>query len=946
LRLGEGQYQRLLGQSGPLRYAAAPSPYPDRWPLAFKLAVAAGDVRASFPPDTADRQNALQLGPVLRSWQPTGDRGQYQYQVRGYFDPTRLSVALDPRTQMPLMTYRPAEATRVLDQAGRPVNPPQLLSGGLSPVSFLSAPPVLLTTMEGAVALAGDRAINAIQIKAKDAEHFTPETVARVQALAAEIERRTGLVAEVTMGSSPVGVLVQVPDRGWVEELWIHKNASVTTVQQVEFGYSSYAVLLIAVAALYTVVTALTGVNARRRELGVTIALGWPDRAMRSMVMGEQLLFALLAGALAALAATLAHAPPTMILVVLGLAVLIYLPAIWLSGLVAVRTAPGEALRWGDTAPGRRVVGGAGVVPLALSSLLGRPGRTLLTVVAIALPTALLILLTFIGRYLRGVLYTTITGQYAAMRVGPVQYAAGIVALAVAAVTAFDLIRQNAIDHRSERALLHALGWPQRWIAATMVAEGTLLGLAAGIAGELFGILLLALLYGFKVAGVAQIAAVAWLLPVLLGCLTGLASTLVEFRSWNRAGLAAVRPEEVSRSGRGYRVVGVTMLLVLLGCVGGLAIYRWAGEWQARRAVGPSVGERTESAIAAVVAQQNGALADLDLNAYQATLDPANPPYVTEEQHWLEDARTWKALNPGGRITRTVAKVQLLGDNTANVWIRQQLEGAKPASSVLETVWTRSAEGQWREYGRQHLVLQEGNLTLWYPPSVPEATARRVLTAAQNDLDTLRRMGYTLPESQLFELFANEDAFRDSLGPYLAGAGVAQVWVEVGEPLRFYMNDSLPNFAYHLLTVAAITQTHNQAPLWLREGIRLYGDAAMGGLSVQDEIRRFPAVPLLPPTQLGSIPGNVDRNADSYAQVSISGMAFVWYLQETYGPQTVKQICDALAREPLDLRLEGPETDAQRIRLAEQAVEQVTGQRLADLSEQFERWARTLEVKR
>jgi hypothetical protein len=951
IRRGEKLDTRLLGRSGPLMYEPVPSPYPDRWPRALALRPASGDLRASFPPESPQYHAAIAVGEAFRTWQPAREV-HYAYKVRGSFDSARLAVVKDPLLQMPLMTYRPAEAALVLDGAGRPVNPPQTVSGSLSPVGFLSSPPVLLTTIEGAVALGGENAINAIQVKVVGAEHFTPENVARVRQIAAAIEQKTGLAAEVTMGSSPITVLVQVPEeqRGWMEEAWIHKGAAVTAVQQAEFGYSAYAVLVILVAGLYASATGLTGVTARRRELGVAIALGWPERSLRWMVMAEQCFFAVAAGCLAAAAAGLANAPLQMVAGVFGLSLLIYLPAILISGQAAVRTAPGEALRWGDTAPGRRVVPGSGVLPLALSSLVGRPGRTALTVIATALPTALLVVLTFTTRYLHGILFTTLTGEYAALKVGPMQYAAGAVTLTIAAVTAFDLIRQNAADHRNERALLHALGWPRPWIAATMVAEGTILGLAAGIVGDLLGVGVLSALYGAAVSGAWQIALVVWLLPLGLGVGTGLLGSLAELRTWNRAGLASVRPRDVTRFSAATRLTGILLAVLVAGGTVSVAIARMAAEWKGERAsTAKGADELAAAAIASAVARQNEALQASDAETYLSVVAPEASLFLLEERHWFEDFQVWRQEHPAATITRSIVKLSLLGSNTARVTLLQTATGAPLPSQVLETLWVQMADGRWLNHGYQHEVLQDGAVTIWYPVSLPEPTVRETLTEARKALDKLDAAGLSLPKPFVIEIKEDQFAFQGSLGPNLAGAGIQESWMEYGEPLRLHLRGGAPpatTIAYAAAARSAMERSNNHAPLWLREGVRFHGFAAMEGLDFQAMVNLFPPLEPAPPAALARLSTTLDRQSDDYAQLLFSGLLFVWYLNAEYGPGVLEQVYSELALAPVDPRMSGPATEPGRNEAAVRALERALHTTWPELNDRYETWLAQQSIRR
>jgi len=747
---GEVGIHRVYGQSGPLTYAPVQSPFPDRWPHAFAMRPVSADLERSLSDGgpLSPRSSVTAATPV-RPWTPDAADKLFYYSIRGYFDSSRLSIAKDPSSQLPLMTYRPAEALLVLDGDLTPVNPPRRIRGSLSPTGFLSSPPALLTTLEAARALAGDNAINAIQVKVANADHFTPEVVARVHAVAAEIQRRTGLVAEVTMGSSPMNVLVQVPGErpgevaGWVEMPWVHKDAAVTAVQQVEFGYSGYVALVLIVGALYALTTALTGVTARRREAGIALAVGWPGRFLGRIAASEQLLFAGIAGVLAALAAAVGGAGPEMVAAVFGASLLLYLPACIAAGWAAAATPPGAALRWGDTAPGRRVLPGTGVLPLAIASLMGRPLRTFLTALAIALPTGLITVLIFTARQLSGVLYTTLTGQYAALKVGPLQYAAGAIALLVAVTAAFELIRQNAVDRRSERALLSALGWPDRWIAGTMVAEGGLLGVLAGALGLLLGGLALHVFYGSAAAALKGVSLLTGLLPAGLGLATGLVGSLVELRSWNRSALAGVGAGEVARFGSRVLAGAAVALFAAVSLTAALIAPRFIREsavtTTGRAQEASNVGH---AAIEAAVSAQSEALAQMDLDGYLATFDASAEAYLMAQRHWFEDAVRWRNEKPDQRkVARSVSRVALLGANTAHVDIVLEMADTEIRSVTLQTVWVQTEDGRWVEHGWHKEVLESGEVAVWYPEAAADL-AREMLTNARQAVALAKEAGW------------------------------------------------------------------------------------------------------------------------------------------------------------------------------------------------------------
>ncbi len=85
--------------------------------------------------------------------------------------------------------------------------------------------------------------------------------------------------------------------------------------------------------------------------------------------------------------------------------------------------------------------------------------RTLLSVVAIALPTSLFIFFLFITFRLKGVLYATWLGEYVALEVGTMHYVAMGVALLIAILTTTEIMWQNVNERKSQLAVLKATGW-------------------------------------------------------------------------------------------------------------------------------------------------------------------------------------------------------------------------------------------------------------------------------------------------------------------------------------------------------------------------------------------------------------------------------------------------------------------------------------------------------
>ncbi len=682
------QASYLLGRAGlPLLHSVA-SPFPDRWAVARSPNPVAADPFTRLQKQGYDAE----LAPAVRPWSEL--QGGFHYEIQGVFDPTELARGLLVPASLEGVT--PGEAYRVLDGAGRPANPPERVVGGISPSGYLPAPPALITTTEAALALTGDRGISLIRVKVEGVDELTAEAGARVRAVAADIAQKTGLEVTVTWGSAPVRGLVQLPvtegspPSGWIEQAWTQLHIALTVVQEATFGHVIYLALLFLVFLLYTVATGLTGVSARRRELGLAAALGWPARALALGGVTEQIGYGLLAGLLAWAATGVLGVSPAPAILLAG--PLLYAPAALAVGVAAQRISPGAAINWGDAAPGRRLLPGPGLVALALSGLVGRPIRSALTTSAMALPTIVLVVLLFITRHLHGVLYTTITGEYAAVEVGSLQTAMSLIALVLAVTVCYDLVRQNAVDRRQEIALLTAIGWPRKSILLVSALEGAILGGAAGLVGSLGSQALLALLYG-RLHGATWLYALAGAgLPLLLGSIVGGLGAWSELRGGHQSpgrGLSGAVPV-----GAALSPVRTGALLLLLLMVPFLAegLRSWAPAIHNARATNPA-GE------AEAVVMQEG---------------PIQLVYPTEISSVLVETAVERV-----RQAVSIAEGLPLGGQGSAVRVELKADDAPPVTTALvkqlvhQQVMEKAQDNAawWLREGFARLALEEGALT-------------------------------------------------------------------------------------------------------------------------------------------------------------------------------------------------------------------------------------------
>ncbi|MBM7568116.1 hypothetical protein [Paenibacillus sacheonensis] len=262
-----------------LSYETAQSPYPDRWPIAYRL--------KSY--DTSDAAARDKFPEFYRPMDKIVDRN-YPYAYYGVglkvtyignYDPAKLQVSKDIDSLFPMDTYRAPSAKAIFDSEGRPANPQATIKPINNPLGLLTSPPTMLTTMEAAALIAGDRPISVIRIKVAGVDEVSDANQAKLEEIAEAIRAQTGLAADIMLGSSPQPVLIQVPKSGsqtaigWMEQQWIKLGIALTLVNEVKLGFSGMLLLVILIAVLYVLATNMVSFLVRKREFAIMLSIGW-----------------------------------------------------------------------------------------------------------------------------------------------------------------------------------------------------------------------------------------------------------------------------------------------------------------------------------------------------------------------------------------------------------------------------------------------------------------------------------------------------------------------------------------------------------------------------------------------------------------------------------------------------------------------------------------------
>ena len=144
--------------------------------------------------------------------------------------------------------------------------------------------------------------ISVIRVRVAGVRGPDPLSRERIRQAAERINDRTGLAVDVTAGSSPRTLQVDLPTGRFgqpamaVREGWVEKGVAVSFLNAVDRKSLVLFVLVLVVCAFFLANGAFASVAARRRELGVLSCLGWSRGEVFRSILGEFAAVGALAG--------------------------------------------------------------------------------------------------------------------------------------------------------------------------------------------------------------------------------------------------------------------------------------------------------------------------------------------------------------------------------------------------------------------------------------------------------------------------------------------------------------------------------------------------------------------------------------------------------------------------------------------------------------------------
>ncbi|MDI6618463.1 MAG: ATP-binding cassette domain-containing protein [Clostridiales bacterium] len=162
-------------------------------------------------------------------------------------------------------------------KTGRKVDPT------IYPGSFVPSAPHAYTTLEAASLLKGNKPIDAIRVKVSGISKYDENAVRRIKRAAKDINERTGLHVDIVAGSSTRNILVTIPGYkeakgiGKVLERWTTLGTAAQVMGIWNTAGAVLIVLFIAGRFLFIVNRISCSLIARKREIGIVMAVGWDD---------------------------------------------------------------------------------------------------------------------------------------------------------------------------------------------------------------------------------------------------------------------------------------------------------------------------------------------------------------------------------------------------------------------------------------------------------------------------------------------------------------------------------------------------------------------------------------------------------------------------------------------------------------------------------------------
>lgn len=484
--------------AGPLAPQVVPCD-PTQWLIASGERPEDGEAQKTFPEYNPAPFGVCDTGFRSLSLISRTPESLWAFNLIGTFDPAGVEGQTGANA-LPLETYRSPVVTGA-DAASSTALGNKPLESDTNPAGYLQAPPAVLVPMTTLPDLAKyypkldiSAPISSVRVRVSGVTGMTPTDRERIRVIAEQIQQRTGLDVDITIGASLSNQAVALPatESGTpallVNEQWTKKGVAVAIADAVDTKSAFLLALVLASSALTVWLTASAAVQSRRKDLGTLACLGWRSGLRSRAVAVELALIGLASGAIGTLLAipTALALGASLVWPVVALGVPVGVLLAVIPGLgataAAARVAPAELFRPAAGRPGRaRRVWGP--ISMGLALLLRRPGRIIVGTLGIGLAAASGGLLAAVVGHMNTTLIGSFLGDAVAVQIRIPDIAAAVLIGLLGLTALATLLFLGLSEDARSLAALRAVGWTDGMLARSVLAQAFLIGILGALLG-------------------------------------------------------------------------------------------------------------------------------------------------------------------------------------------------------------------------------------------------------------------------------------------------------------------------------------------------------------------------------------------------------------------------------------------------------------------------------
>ena len=328
---------------------------------------------------------------------------------------------------------------------------------------------------------------------------------------------------------------------GQVEEYWIKLGTQLRIYQETNRGTFWITIGLLVVSTLFIGNTTYISTVGRTGEFSTLRSLGWRRSTVFWISLAEILLISITAGTVTAGVLGLiwimgGQIESWLLLAVIPAVILTFMAGSLLPLIRTIFIQPLRGMKQGEL---RKVLafGGSRPIGFVLQGLASRPGRTMVTITALFVPSLILTLIYSVSVGVQAVLGKTLLGEYMALELRGYHFVLNALIFVLAGLAVTDTLLINLRERKSEFGLLKAVGWRNQTVAGLIFWEGVGLGLIGGLLGSGLGFyaywkIFISLPPNMRLSGAllalvpALVGGLAAILPAVLGAKVPVAQTV------------------------------------------------------------------------------------------------------------------------------------------------------------------------------------------------------------------------------------------------------------------------------------------------------------------------------------------------------------------------------------------------------------------------------------